>query len=93
VCSTGSTAGILFYGDTITYPDNTIEEVEYEILPYPVLKEEKKLPFKEEENGDYKIGRKERICGIFVYKVVYLLREKYRICFTDRLSSGNKKSL
>lgn len=38
VCSTGSTAGILFYGNTITYPDNTIENVEYEILPYPVFK-------------------------------------------------------
>ena len=38
VCSTGSTAGILFYGDTITYKDNTIENVEYEILPYPVFK-------------------------------------------------------
>lgn len=38
VCSTGSTAGILFYGNTITYDDNTIEEVEYTILPYPVFK-------------------------------------------------------
>lgn len=38
VCSTGSTAGILFYGDTITYKDNTIENVEYEILPYPIFK-------------------------------------------------------
>ncbi len=38
VCSTGSTAGILFYGDTITYQDNTTEKVEYEILPYPVFK-------------------------------------------------------
>ncbi len=37
VCSTGSSAGILFYGDTITYPDGTIEEVEYDILPYPVF--------------------------------------------------------
>lgn len=37
VCSIGSTAGILFYGSTITYPDNTIENVEYEILPYPVF--------------------------------------------------------
>lgn len=36
VCSTGSSAGILFYGDTITYPDGTIEDVTYSILPYPV---------------------------------------------------------
>ncbi len=37
VCSTGSSAGILFYGDTITYEDGTVEEVEYSILPYPVF--------------------------------------------------------
>lgn len=37
VCSSGSTAGILFYGNTITYPDNTTIDVEYEILPYPVI--------------------------------------------------------
>ena len=37
VCSTGSSAGILFYGDTITYADGTVEPVEYEILPYPVF--------------------------------------------------------
>lgn len=37
VCSTGSSAGILFYGDTITYDDGTIEDVEYSILPYPVF--------------------------------------------------------
>ena len=41
VCSTGSTAGILFYGSKITYPDNTTEQVEYTVLPYPVF-----------ENGD-----------------------------------------
>ncbi len=37
VCSTGSSAGILFYGDTITYKDGTVENVEYSILPYPVF--------------------------------------------------------
>ncbi len=37
VCSTGSSAGILFYGDTITYTNGTTEEVEYDILPYPVF--------------------------------------------------------
>ncbi len=41
LCSTGSSAGILFYGDTITYPDGTVEDVSYNILPYPVF-----------ENGD-----------------------------------------
>ena len=43
VCSTGSSAGILFYGDTITYSDGTIENVEYNILPYPVFENGKKM--------------------------------------------------
>jgi len=37
VCSTGSSAGILFYGDTITHADGTEESVEYSILPYPTF--------------------------------------------------------
>ena len=37
ICSTGSSAGILFYGSTVTYPDGRVEEVEYDILPYPVF--------------------------------------------------------
>ena len=37
VCSSGSSAGILFYGDTITHADGTVEEVEYNILPYPTF--------------------------------------------------------
>lgn len=43
VCSTGSSAGILFYGDSITYADGTIENVEYNILPYPVFEGGKKI--------------------------------------------------
>ena len=43
ICSTGSTAGILFYGDSITYPDNTIEAVTYTVLPYPVFEGGKKI--------------------------------------------------
>lgn len=38
VCSIGSSAGILFYGDSVTYPNNTTERVSYSILPYPVFK-------------------------------------------------------
>lgn len=43
VCSTGSSAGILFYGDTITYTDGTVESVEYDILPYPVFENGEKV--------------------------------------------------
>lgn len=42
VCSIGSTAGVIFYGDTITYPDNTTEKTEFEILPYPCISGGKK---------------------------------------------------
>jgi multiple sugar transport system substrate-binding protein len=42
VCSLGSTAGVLFYGDTVVYPDNTSEAVEYLVLPYPVFSGGKK---------------------------------------------------
>lgn len=43
VCSTGSTAGILFYGNEITYPDNTTEKVEYTVLPFPIFEDGKKI--------------------------------------------------
>jgi multiple sugar transport system substrate-binding protein len=37
IAAIGSTAGILYYGDSVTYPDNSQEPVEYEVLPYPVM--------------------------------------------------------
>ena len=43
ICSTGSSAGILFYGDTITHADGTVENVEYSILPYPAFEGGSKL--------------------------------------------------
>lgn len=43
LCSTGSTAGILFYGEEITYPDNSKEAVEYSVLPYPTFEGAKKI--------------------------------------------------
>ncbi len=43
ICSTGSSAGILFYGDTVTYEDGTIEQVEYSILPYPIFENGKNI--------------------------------------------------
>lgn len=43
VCSTGSTAGILFYGNNITSPDNTTRQVEYTILPFPTFANGEKI--------------------------------------------------
>lgn len=37
VCSTGSTAGILFFPPNVTYEDNTSEPIDLLILPYPVF--------------------------------------------------------
>lgn len=43
IASIGSTAGILYYGDTITYKNNTKESVDYEIYPYPVFNNSAKV--------------------------------------------------
>lgn len=43
ICSTGSTAGVLFYPSTVTYADNTKENAEYAILPYPLFEGGKKV--------------------------------------------------
>lgn len=42
VCSVGSTAGVLFYPEVVTYPDNTKEDASYAILPYPTYVNGKK---------------------------------------------------
>ncbi len=43
ICSTGSTAGVLFFDPVVTYPDNTTERVELMILPYPSFPEGEKI--------------------------------------------------
>ncbi|WP_227019196.1 extracellular solute-binding protein [Sinanaerobacter chloroacetimidivorans] len=43
LCSTGSTAGVLFFDPVITYPDNTTETAELMILPYPTFEGGKKI--------------------------------------------------
>lgn len=57
VCSTGSSAGILFYGDTITYPDNRVETVEYSILPYPVFEGGEKIAV--QRGGGFMVSKSE----------------------------------
>jgi multiple sugar transport system substrate-binding protein len=39
----GSTAGVLFYGDTVIYADNTSEAIESIVLPYPVFEGGQKI--------------------------------------------------
>ncbi|MDR3121094.1 MAG: extracellular solute-binding protein [Clostridiales bacterium] len=39
----GSTAGVLFYGDTVIYDDNTSEAIESIVLPYPVFEGGQKI--------------------------------------------------
>ena len=43
ICSTGSTAGVLFFDPVVTYPDNTTENVELMILPYPTFEGGEKI--------------------------------------------------
>ena len=68
VCSTGSSAGILFYGDTITYADGTVENVEYSILPYPVFENGTKTAL--QRGGGLMVAKseekKEYAAGVFI---------------------------
>ncbi len=68
VCSTGSSAGILFYGDTITYADGTVESVEYSILPYPVFENGTKTAL--QRGGGLMVAKseekKEYAAGVFI---------------------------
>lgn len=43
VCSTGSTAGVLFFDPLITYADNSTEPAELKILPYPIFEGGKEI--------------------------------------------------
>ncbi len=43
VCSTGSTAGVVFLSPSVTYEDNTMEPAQFAILPYPVFEGGKKI--------------------------------------------------
>ena len=36
VCISSTSAGAIYYPDSVTYADNTKEDVEFEVLPYPV---------------------------------------------------------
>ncbi|MCL2338100.1 MAG: extracellular solute-binding protein, partial [Firmicutes bacterium] len=38
VCYTSTSAGASFCPDSVTYPDNTKEDVTFDVLPYPVFK-------------------------------------------------------
>ena len=43
VCVSSTLAGAIFYPSTVTYKNNTKENVEFTVLPYPVFKEGKKV--------------------------------------------------
>ena len=68
VCSTGSTAGVLFFSPTVTYPDNTKEEAKLAIFPYPTFEGGKKIAI--QRGAGMCVTRsdkkKERLAGIFL---------------------------
>lgn len=43
IVSVASSASVLYYSDTVTYPDNTSEQVEIIVLPCPTFQEGEKL--------------------------------------------------
>ena len=43
VCVTSTSAGALYYPETITYEDNTKEDAIFDVLPYPVFNEGNKV--------------------------------------------------
>ena len=68
VVSIGSTAGVLFYSDIVTYDDNITEAAEYLILPYPVIEGGKNIAI--QRGGGMSIIKsneaKEYAAGIFL---------------------------
>lgn len=68
VCSTGSTAGVVFFSPTITYPDNTTEPAELTILPYPVFKDGRKVAIQRGAGMCVTKSnqKKEELAGIFL---------------------------
>jgi multiple sugar transport system substrate-binding protein len=68
VCSTGSTAGVLFFSPKVTYADNTTEEAELTILPYPTFEGGRKIAI--QRGAGMCITKsnkeKERLAGIFL---------------------------
>ena len=45
ICTTASSAGSFFYPSQITYTDNTKEDVEFDVLPFPVFEGGDKVAF------------------------------------------------
>ena len=43
VCVTSTSAGAIYYPDTVTYADNTKEDVEFDVLPYPIFSDGEKI--------------------------------------------------
>lgn len=68
VCSTGSTAGVLFFSPTVTYPDNTTEAAELTILPYPTFEGGQKIAIQRGAGMCviHSTKEKERLAGIFL---------------------------
>lgn len=68
VCSTGSTAGVLFYSPTVTYPDNTKETAELNILPYPTFEGGRKMAVQRGAGMCITKSTKERerLAGVFL---------------------------
>ncbi len=68
VCTTSTSAGVMFYPDSVTYSDNTKEEAWFDVLPYPVFEGGKKIAM--QRGGGMCVFRstpaKEAAAGLFL---------------------------
>ncbi|MDL2263771.1 extracellular solute-binding protein, partial [Synergistaceae bacterium OttesenSCG-928-I11] len=68
VCATSTSAGAMFYPKTVTYADNTREDVTFDVLPYPVFEGGERVVV--QRGGGMCIlksdGEKERAAALFL---------------------------
>lgn len=68
VCNIGTSAGVTYYPQSVTYPDNTKEDARFAILPYPVFEGGKKVAL--QRGGGMCVfasdSRKEYAAGVFL---------------------------
>ena len=84
--------GILFYGEEVTYPDNTKEKVEYAVLPYPIFEGGKNIAI---QRGSGLIIAKHSTKGrsrCSIFEMVHLPGAEHTLYFVNRIPSGDKPS-
>lgn len=83
VCTTSTSAGVIYYPESITYADNTKEDVEFAIMPYPIFEGGEKIAL--QRGGGMCViksdSKKEYAAGVFLK---WLTEPKQNLKFTAR---------